>query len=171
MSLAFRSGVRAVVITVSDSCFAGSRKDVSGPAVAEVLEEAGLAEVANQIVPDEVDAIVAAITKAAGVAELVLTTGGTGLALRDVTPEATRMVCERPVDGLSELMRAEGAKQTPLAALSRGVCGTLGRTLVVNLPGSPAGATGSLEVILRLLPHALDLLAGDTDHGHMAGGR
>jgi len=171
MSLTFRSGVRAVVITVSDSCFAGSRKDVSGPAVAEVLEEAGLAEVANEIVPDEVDAIAAAIRKASGAAELVLTTGGTGLALRDVTPEATRMVCERLVEGLSELMRAAGAKQTPLAALSRGVCGTLGRALVVNLPGSPAGATGSLEIILPLLPHALDLLAGDTDHGHQASGR
>lgn len=165
MGSAFRSGVRAVVITVSDSCFAGSREDISGPAVAEVLEEAGIAEVANEIVPDEVDAIVAALWKAAKAAELVLTTGGTGLAPRDVTPEATRMVCERPVEGLAERMRSEGAKQTPLAALSRGVCGTVGRTLIVNLPGSPSGATGSLETILPLLPHALDLLAGHTFHG------
>ncbi|HEY8997221.1 MAG TPA: MogA/MoaB family molybdenum cofactor biosynthesis protein [Edaphobacter sp.] len=165
MSLAFRSGVRAVVITVSDSSFAGSREDISGPAVAEVLEEAGIAEVANKIVPDEVDAIVTAVRKAARLAELVLTTGGTGLAPRDVTPEATRMVCERLVEGLAERMRFEGAKQTPLAALSRGVCGTVGKTLIVNLPGSPAGARGSLETILPLLPHALDLLAGDTVHG------
>ena len=171
MSLAFRSGVRAVVITVSDSCFAGSREDISGPAVAEVLEEAGIAEVASEIVPDEVDAIVAALRKAAGAAELVLTTGGTGLAPRDVTPEATRTVCERLVEGLAERMRAEGAKQTPLAALSRGVCGTVCKTLIVNLPGSPAGATGSLETILPLLPHALDLLAGDTVHTSATGGK
>jgi molybdenum cofactor synthesis domain-containing protein len=158
-----------VVITVSDSCFAGSRKDVSGPAVAEVLEEAGLAEVVSEIVPDEIETIAAALRKAAGLAELVVTTGGTGLATRDVTPEATRLVCERLVEGLAERMRAEGAKQTPLAALSRAVCGTVGKTLIVNLPGSPVGATGSLAAILPLLPHALDLLAGDTFHGPATG--
>lgn len=156
------------MITVSDSSFAGSREDVSGPAIAEVLEEAGIAEVASEIVPDEIEAIATTLRKAAERAELVLTTGGTGLAPRDVTPEATRAVCERMVEGLAERMRAEGAKQTPLAALSRGVCGTLGRTLIVNLPGSPSGATGSLETILPLLPHALDLLAGDTFHGPVA---
>lgn len=158
-----------MVITVSDSCFAGSRKDVSGPAVAEVLEEAGLAEVVSEIVPDEIETIAAALRKAAGLAELVVTTGGTGLATRDVTPEATRLVCERLVEGLAERMRAEGAKQTPLAALSRAVCGTVGKTLIVNLPGSPVGATGSLAAILPLLPHALDLLAGDTFHGPATG--
>ena len=164
MSKEFRDGTKAVVITVSDGCFEGKREDLSGPAVVEVLEQAGVPAIATEVVPDEIDQIAAALRRSAAAAELVITTGGTGLAERDVTPEATRTVCERVVDGLAELMRAEGARQTPLAALSRAVCGTLGRTLIVNLPGSPAGATRSLAAILPLLPHAVDLLAGDTAH-------
>jgi molybdenum cofactor synthesis domain-containing protein len=164
MRKGFRDGTKAVVITVSDGCFHGKREDLSGPTVADLLEQAGVPAITTEIVPDEVDEIAAALRRAAADAELVVTTGGTGLALRDVTPEATKIVCERLVEGLAERMRTEGARQTPLAALSRAVCGTVGRTLIVNLPGSPAGATSSLAAILPLLPHAVDLLAGDTAH-------
>jgi molybdopterin adenylyltransferase len=154
----------ATVITVSDRCFAGARKDLSGPAVQRVLEHAG-AHCVMALVPDEVDQIAAAIRSAADAGSaLILTTGGTGLALRDVTPEATISVCERLVPGLAEVIRMDGAKHTQFAALSRGVCGTLGASLMINLPGSPAGAESSLQAVLSLLPHALDLLAGKTAH-------
>lgn len=149
----------AAVITVSDSCNAGTRVDSSGPAVVAELERSGFVVVHRITIPDEQPAIEEAIRQCVALAPLVITTGGTGIAARDVTPEATRAVCDRILDGLAERMRAEGTKETPFAALSRAVCGTVGHSLIVNLPGSPRGAVTSLRAVLPLLPHAMGLLA------------
>jgi molybdopterin adenylyltransferase len=155
----------AIVLTVSDRCFAGTQTDRSGPTVAAILKDAGLQVLGIRIVPDEHDAVVAELkgSIAAGAA-LIVTTGGTGVAPRDITPEATLAVCERLTPGLAELIRKDGALHTPFAALSRGVCGIAGNTLILNLPGSPAGAESSLKAVLALLPHALELLAGNPAH-------
>lgn len=151
------------MLTVSDSSAAGKQTDLSGPEVARNLE-ALFQVVKMEVVADEREAISAALRKLAAEADLVVTTGGTGLGPRDVTPEATRAVCDRLVEGIAERMRAEGVKQTPFAALSGGVCGTIGKTLVLNLPGSPKGAAQSLSAVLAILPHAIDLLQGKTEH-------
>jgi len=154
----------AAVLTISDSSARGHRADLSGPAVKAALERHKFQVIAAEVVADEQVAIQEAIVEMASRAQLVVTTGGTGIAERDVTPEATRAVCSRLVEGVAELMRAVGTQTTPLAALGRGVCGICGRALVLNLPGSPQAATESLTAVLDLLPHALELLAGKTVH-------
>lgn len=151
---------QAFVITISDSCYEGRRVDGSGPAVAELLEANGFL-VDRIVVPDEQEAIEEALHRCAARAEFVVTTGGTGIAPRDVTPEATRNVCERLIDGVPELMRAAGREETIYASLSRALCGTLGKSLILNLPGSPRGAAASLKAVLPLISHALKLLSGE----------
>lgn len=164
MSSSTPETLTAAVLTVSDSRARGERDDLSGPAVAECLTQHGFSVVATEIVADEQPQIQNAIALLTSEVRLIVTTGGTGVAPRDVTPEATRAVCERLLEGVAERMRSEGAKKTPLAALSRGVCGTRGKSLILNLPGSPRGAVESLEAVIALLPHALELLAGSTRH-------
>jgi len=154
----------AAVITVSDSCSRGEREDISGPAVAERLKQSGFRIVAAQTVPDDSMRIQNALVHFALEARLIVTTGGTGIAPRDVTPEATEAICDRVIAGVGERMRLEGAKKTKFAALSRGICGVRDKTLILNLPGSPSGAVESLEAVLELIPHAKNLLDGKTEH-------
>ena len=159
--------MRAVaVITVSDSAHLGKRQDASGPAVRARLEQLGFEVVAVEVVPDDVLAIGKRLTFVADAGQVcaIFTTGGTGIAARDVTPEATRLVIEREIPGIGELMRASGRGSTPFAALSRATAGIRGRVLIVNLPGSPRGAVESLDAIVELVPHVLELLSGKTEH-------
>jgi molybdopterin adenylyltransferase len=158
------AGRTAIVVTVSDRCFAGTQTDLSGPALARILTEAGAHLIDTLTLPDEIDRLTPALRAAASRASLVLTTGGTGLAPRDITPEATLAVSTRLVPGVAELIRQDGARHTPFAALGRGICVIFGNSLILNLPGSPRGAESSLRAVLSLLPHALDLLAGQTEH-------
>jgi molybdopterin adenylyltransferase len=154
----------AAVVTVSDSCARGERKDISGPAVGELLKKLGFRVEATRIVQDDSMQIQNALVHLALEARFIVTTGGTGIAERDVTPEATEAICERLISGVGERMRLAGAKKTPFAALSRGVCGVRGKTLILNVPGSPSGAVESLEAVADLIPHALNLLDGKTEH-------
>ena len=150
--------IRARVITCSDASSRGEREDQSGPAVRDLLNSNGFTVEKIIIVPDDIDAIARAITEADE--RLIVTTGGTGIAARDVTPEATMSVCDRLIPGFGEVMRASA----PMAPLSRAQAATRGTALVVNLPGSVKGAVENLKAVLHLIPHALDLLAGQTEH-------
>jgi molybdopterin adenylyltransferase len=152
--------VIAAVITVSDGVAAGEREDVSGDLLEELLVGEGF-DVVRSVVPDERDAIAAAIAEAAGRARLVLTTGGTGVAPRDVTPEATLDVLDRQAPGLAEAIRVDAVAKTPHGLLSRGVAGIRGQVLIVNLPGSPGGCRDGFAVLQPALHHAVELIAGE----------
>ena len=164
MSSSTPEPLTAAILTVSDSSARGERSDLSGPAVAEALRKEGFSVVATEIISDDQIPIQQAIARLAGKARLVVTTGGTGIAKRDVTPEATRAVCERLLEGVAEKMRLEGGKKTVFAALSRGICGVRGESVILNVPGSPAGAVDSLNAVIDLMPHTLQLLSGNTKH-------
>ena len=158
--------IEAAVLTISDRASAGTREDLSGPAVRERLEQLGWKVSVAEVIPDvaaEITRRLAALADGGHVAA-IFTTGGTGLAARDVTPEATRAVLHREIPGIAEQMRARGRESTPLAALSRAVAGTRGKVLIINLPGSPKGAVESLDAIVEVVPHVLELLRGRTEH-------
>ncbi|MFN7922866.1 MAG: MogA/MoaB family molybdenum cofactor biosynthesis protein [Bryobacteraceae bacterium] len=158
--------MKIAVLTISDSSYMKMRRDESGPAVKQRLESRGWEVLPVEVLPDERAMIAARLRELAdgGGVDAVFTTGGTGAALRDVTPEATKDVIEREMPGLGERMRAEGLKHTPLASLSRATAGLRGKVLVVNLPGSPKGAVESLDAIVDLIPHIVKLLHGETSH-------
>ena len=157
----------AAVLTISDSASTGKRADRSGPAVRARLEQLGWNVSVTEVIPDEAAQIGARLSTLAdgGQVSAIFTTGGTGIAPRDVTPEAVRAVIDREIPGLGELMRTKGRESTPLAALSRSLAETRGKVLIVTLPGSPRGAVQSLDAIVELVPHVLDLLRGRTEHG------
>jgi molybdenum cofactor synthesis domain-containing protein len=154
----------ALVLTISDRGAAGTRADTSGDALAARLAEIGFA-VERRLVPDDREAIAAALVDGCRAHRLIVTTGGTGLTPRDVTPQATAAVLDYEIPGIAEAIRADGRHSTPFAVLSRGLAGARGGTLIVNVPGSPRGAIESFETLVPLLDHALETLAGPHDHG------
>ena len=158
--------INAAVVTISDSCYEKSCRDVSGPAVSERLEQMGWTVLATEILPDERDLIADRLRALAdgGKVSAIFTTGGTGVARRDITPEAVRAVIVKEIPGFGELMRSRGLEHTALSSLSRSMAGTRGSTLIVALPGSPKGAIESLNAIVDLVPHVLELLRGETAH-------
>lgn len=158
--------IKIAILTISDSAAAGTRDDLSGPALSARCQQLGWPVVVTEVVPDEQKAISERLQGWAdrSVATVILTTGGTGISKRDVTPEATRSVLEREIPGVAELIRAKGLEQTEFAVISRALVGTRQKSLIVNLPGSPKGALFSLSVVERLVPHMLDLLVGKTEH-------
>jgi molybdopterin adenylyltransferase len=158
--------MKAVVITVSDACARGEREDASGAALVELLTETGADIVDRKILSDDLDPLAQALREYADRSDVdvIITTGGTGLGPRDNTPEATLRVIEREAPGIAEAIRAQSLKATPMAMLSRGVCGERSGTLIINLPGSPKAVKESFAVMAPVLPHALDLLAGKTRH-------
>lgn len=164
MSSSTPERLTAAVVTISDSSSRGEREDISGPAVASLLVKKQFQVVAREVVADDQAAIGKILMRLCEQARFVVTTGGTGVALRDLTPEATTAVCDRLIPGIAERMRIEGSAKTKFAALSRGVCGTRGQSVILNLPGNPKGAVESLEAVVDLIPHALQLLSGDTAH-------
>jgi molybdopterin adenylyltransferase len=156
--------IRAIVITISDRCAGGEAKDVSGAVLMKLLKESG-AEISEKlIVPDDLENLIEILSIHSKKCDLLVTTGGTGFAPRDNTPEATRRVIEREAPGLAEAMRYKTLENTKYAMLSRGVCGIRGKCLIVNLPGSPKAVQECFEVIKPILSHAVDLLKGDTSH-------
>lgn len=158
--------IRVAILTVSDSVVKGTREDLSGRALQTRAEALGWAVTASGVVPDETDQIAAQLEGWAesGEFDVLLSTGGTGIALRDVTPEAVRRVIDREIPGIGERMRAEGLKATRLAPLSRSLAGTRGKVLIMAMPGSPNGAVESLDAVAHLVPHMVDLLQGKTEH-------
>jgi len=159
--------IRVAIVTISDSAIAGTREDRSGPALKTRSAELGWEVNEMRLVEDSIDGIAAVLRTLAdaGSIDVVMTTGGTGVAPRDVTPEAVRQIAHREIPGFGELMRSEGLKNTKFAPLSRGGGFTRGSTLIVNLPGSPRGAVDSLNAVADLVPHVVDLLHGYTEHG------
>lgn len=156
--------IRAAIVTISDSAVVGMRKDLSGPALEARARELGWDVIEMRLVPDDVERISDAVAELARSADVILTTGGTGVAARDVTPEAIRAIADKELQGFGEVMRSEGRKSTKLASLSRGSAYTRGTAAIVTLPGSPRGALDSLNVVCDLIPHVIDLLHGRTEH-------
>lgn len=151
------------VLTISDKGFAKQREDTSGPAVCEILQSIGAVVETREIIPDEMDIIAAKLADYADRLrlDLIVTTGGTGVAPRDITPDATRKVIDREIPGMAEAMRMESFKKTPHAVISRAIAGIRGKTLIINLPGSPRGATENLRIILKAIPHTIAKIKGD----------